>query len=177
METKNYQLSISNSVVNIQELEMLDFEISERLRLIEKEIIEEYLINQKDRIGIKTLGKKLQYNKKFKSLFGKINSQSVIIQATENKRALMRIIFETLSNYKGNTIYFFLLQSQFGKISNLFDSTFININDVEKNINLILDSADFKPVPNFRIIEMHGFSEYFVESKNGYTKLVKLNNE
>src|SRR5690606_34792970 len=105
----SYQITILDKKVYIDKFEEVEPSLLIRLEKIEEEIIKEYLSAQEGKNGIKTLGNKLQYNKEFKNLFGALNENITLVQATENKRAFLKLLFETLKCYDSTIIYFFVL--------------------------------------------------------------------
>lgn len=174
---KSYQLTISDKRVYITESEEVEPILAIQLEKIEEEIIKEYLAAQEGKIGITTLGNRLQYNKNFKNLFGTINENITLVQATENKRAFLKLLFETLKSYDSNIVYFFILNKKFGKESNLVDGTFINLDDIDKYLNLVIQSAQFNKKIDLKIVEMKSFSNYYIQKdENNYSKIIKLNN-
>ena len=179
MEFKLYKLNYNDFGIDV--VDNVDESLVKHLVSIEKEIIFEYLKAQEGKIGIKTLGNEIRYNENLKTLFGMVNSDTIIVKCTENKKAFLDTFVRYNTDYKTQKMYFFVLQDSFGKESNLVDKTFITIKDVEKLLKDFFSTFNFKNnLKEIYFVEMKGFTDYFViESKPldiRYTKIEKRKN-
>ena len=145
-----------------------------KLNSIEYEIVHEFLKKQNGKIGVKTLGNELRYNSTLKSIFSCVFEGMVIIKTTENRRAFIKNFLENYVQYYNETIYFFVLENNFGCDSNLVDNSFIRVKEIVEELSVFFEY--FNPImefPTIKIIEMKGFENYFIETINGFSKIQK----
>ena len=98
----------------------------------------------------------------------------VIIKTTENRRAFIKNFLENYVQYYNETIYFFVLENNFGCDSNLVDNSFIRVKEIVEELSVFFEY--FNPImefPTIKIIEMKGFENYFIETINGFSKIQK----
>lgn len=173
-----YKLEHNDSMTSIEKRTNLDEKIIQRLEKIEDEIVNEYLLAQEDKIGILKLGNKIRHNKTLKTLFDSLYDESVIIKMTENKRSFFNVFIKSISKYQSKKIYFFILEDSFGKESNLVDKTFINIKDAKRILYDFFSIFNLKKnTSEIYIIEMKGFSNYYISTFEKYSKIEKIKNE
>ena len=142
--------------------------------MLESEIVNEYLKKQVGKIGIKTLGNEMRYNIILKSIFSNVFDGMVIIKTTENRRAFIKNFLENYVQFYNETIYFFVLENDFGCDSNLVDNSFIRVKEIVDELSVFFEY--FNPImdfPKIKIIEMKGFEDYFIETIDGFSRLQK----
>ena len=111
MKYNIYQLSDDFEITPVLNSD-LDSEIDNRLRTIEKEIIEEYLKKQDGKLGIKNLGNEMRYNSILKKEFSNSINSKVIIKMTENRRSFINVFLSNWFNYDNSELYYFILFSE-----------------------------------------------------------------
>ena len=172
MKYNLYSLLDDFSIANIS-VDALDTSIKERLLIIEKEIILEFLKKQKGKLGIRNLGNELRYNKILKEQFNYKNNDKLIIKLTENRRAFIKVFIDNwIDNNNNKEIYFFILEGEFGIASNMVDNSFIRINEIREelsNFNNYFKKTTFGP--KIKFIEVKGFEKYNLIDNEGYTQI------
>jgi len=176
MKINLYNLNYINSSVNteITDIENENDQLISKLNLLESEIVNEYLKKQVGKIGIKTLGNEMRYNIILKSIFSNVFDGMVIIKTTENRRAFIKNFLENYVQFYNETIYFFVLENDFGCDSNLVDNSFIRVKEIVDELSVFFEY--FNPImdfPKIKIIEMKGFEDYFIETIDGFSRLQK----
>lgn len=154
----------------------LSGEKENKLRLLEEEISSEFLKKQKGRIGIKSLGNEIRYNKSIKKILREENSDYVLLKMTENKRSFLTVFLNSLLDHPLKKIYFLIFSRDFGEKSMLVDKTFADIKDIKAQLNTVLKS--FKLINSKRqifFIEITAMTNYYFETiEKKYSKIHKL---
>ena len=162
-------------------LEKVDSKINttlkQKLFFIEEEIAREFIVKQKGRVGIKSLGNEIRYNKLIKNILKKTHEEEeVLIKMTENKRSFLNVFFNSLSAHPKRNIYFLIFSRVFGEKSKLVDKSFADITHITNQLRIV--SKSFKTTDLKRkifFIEIEDFSNYYFESiENKYSKIHKL---
>lgn len=142
--------------------------ISSRLMELEDIIIDQAARKQSGTIGFYTLG--LEIRTTTKNLFGVVDSKNCLFKATENRRAIYKLIFDWLASAEGRTIYILTFEKDLGRV--LVDNSFIQINDLIKALKVILVYCEFKAPLVFKIIEIYSFTNaLIVENKSHQNKM------
>lgn len=149
--------------------------IKDKIKIIEEEIIKEFLKEQKGNIGITSLGEKIRGNTLMKQQFGEDKKQeNVLIKLTENRRAFLHVFNETIYNYPSTNIYFFILEKEFGRESHLVDSSFVNLNVINKVLEKFFKNFIFKTdLGRICFVELEGLEGYHFDKNGKYSKLCK----
>tara|TARA_R110001632_G_scaffold51236_2_gene127431 strand:- start:3078 stop:3605 length:528 start_codon:yes stop_codon:yes gene_type:complete len=154
----------------------LNSEIADRLTVIEKEIVMEYLKKQKGKLGIKKLGNEIRYNSILKNEFNTQKNNKIIIKMTENRRAFIKVFLDNWVSHNTSDIYYFILENTFGGESNLVDASFIRKNEINEELTKFF--SYFRKTttgPRVFFIEMKGLSKYHIIENEGFSYL-QLNN-
>ncbi|MAW30808.1 MAG: hypothetical protein CMD15_02745 [Flavobacteriales bacterium] len=172
-----YNLYTLTKDSSIQKIESEDLEESIKIKLekIQIEIIAEYKRKQEGRIGIRSLGKEIRQNKIIKNIFSK-EDKNVLIKMTENRRSFIKVFIENLYNQNDKSLFYMILQRDFGNKSNLVDKSFADISDIRKNLSLFFKYFNSKNnLTNIFFIEITAFQGYdFEQVTNITSKLYKL---
>ena len=182
MKANHYEIRYSNQFVNLVQIDKseVDNNIIYLLNKIEKEIILEYLKKQEGKIGIKSLGNEIRFNKVLKSLFSNLKDKNVVIKVTENRRSFIKIFLESYIKYYESNIYFFILDDQFGSESKLVDGSFIRVKELQDELSYFFKHFNPKMnMPTMNLIEMKGFDDFYIVTNDKYSKiqLNSINNE
>jgi hypothetical protein len=149
--------------------------LNQQLINIQEEIVATYYEIQNKNWGVKKLGNAIRYNKNLKNYFDNLNMEFYISKLTENKRYFIKKFIDLTLTRKDNDIYFFILNKEFGKTSNLVDGTFITIHDIRKELNLFTKSFIPKyEISNIFFIEVLGFTGYFFKEVSGFKYIDKI---
>ena len=172
-----YQTLFDQSEVLIKVDNQLNNILKQKLFFIEEEIAKEFLSKQKGRIGIKSLGNEIRYNKLVKNILKKTyEEEGVLIKMTENKRSFLNVFFSSLYAHPKKNIYFLIFSRVFGEKSKLVDKSFADITHITNQLRMV--SKSFKLTDLKRkifFIEIEDFSNYYFESiENKYSKIHKL---
>jgi hypothetical protein len=175
MKYNLYRLTKDSS---IQKIESQDLEESIKIKLdkIQIEIIAEYKRKQEGRTGIRGLGNEIRQNKIIKNIFSEKNQKNRLIKMTENKRSFIKVFIENSYNQNNKSLFYMILQRDFGNKSNLVDKSFADISDIEKSLSLFFKYFNSKNnLNNIFFIEINAFEGYDFEQVNNITsKLYKL---
>lgn len=173
MKFNLYRLDAEFNLVN-EDQSTLNIDIKKRLETIESEIIDEYLRAQQGKLGIKKLGNEIRYNPVLKEEFNSLKEGKVIFKMTENKRAFIKVFIDNWIDFSKDQIFYFVLENQFGTTSKLVDNSFIRLNDIREELSRFY--KHFKPTnsgPQIFIVEMKGFSDYYIVDNEGYSSIHK----
>jgi hypothetical protein len=174
MNFKLYKLEGDLSINQIEN-NVIDHEILDRLNQIEEEIIKEYLKKQTGVVGVKKLGNEIRYNEVISDNFSSVSNRKTIEKFTENKRSFLKLFVDLWKRVDIDDIYLYILDSNFGRKSNMVDNSFITISDMKNQLKEF--SNYFKPIkpgPNILILEILGFSEYkLFKKEGGYSVIIK----
>lgn len=164
---------LNNSVIVPISNSLLPISINDRLKIIEENIIENYLLEQKNMVGIKGLGNKIRYSTIIKNQLDKIdNGNNILIKMTENRRAFKHILIDSIYKFNNSNIFFLVLEKEFGKESKLVDNSFININEIIEEVSNFFQFFEPKiNLPAIHFIEFSGFDKYRIQMIDGYSKI------
>ena len=154
----------------------LPIDIQKKLNVYENQVIKLYKEKQKGRLGIKSLGNEIRYDKSLENLFDQ-SEQNVLIKLTGNKISFFDVFINAVFNKKNANIYFLFLDGSFGLKSRLVDKTFIRKVEIENELDKILKIFSFKnPSTKLYFIEIKEFDNYtfILDKESGYTKLIKI---
>ena len=172
-----YNLYTLTKDSSIQKIESEDLEESIKIKLekIQIEIIEEYKRKQEGRMGIRSLGKEIRQNKIIKNIFSE-EDKNVLIKMTENRRSFIKVFIENSYNLNDKSLFYMILQRDFGNKSNLVDKSFADISDIRKSLSLFFKYFNSKNnLTNIFFIEITSFQGYdFEQVTNITSKLYKL---
>ena len=146
--------------------------IHQKLDKLAQLILDEYLMKQVSKKGIKNLGNEIRYNKKIEELFA-ASSEEILIKLTENKRSFLNVFIDSIDTYRSKDIYFLILEKNFGSLSQIVDKTFISIRDIEGQIEKLSRNFSFRK-KNSRVffVEFKGIKDYFISQSEGYSKII-----
>ena len=172
-----YQTHFDHNKVLDKANNQLNKKLKQKLFFIEEEISKEFLAKQKGRVGIKSLGNEIRYNKSIKNILKKTyEEEEVLVKMTENQRSFLNVFFSSLSAHPKKNIYFLIFSRVFGEKSKLVDKSFADITHITNQLRIV--SKSFKLTDLKRkifFIEIEDFSNYYFESiENKYSKIHKL---
>ena len=171
-----YECSVAKEAVITKITDEIPVDLKKRLLFIEGEISKEFFLKQSGRAGITSLGNEIRYNKTIQQAFKEEINNNKLIKLTENKRSFMNVFIETLAENTAETVWFLILEREFGEKSKLVDKTFADISDIKPKIDLIKKA--FRLTETSRkiyFIEVKAFSSYYFETvANKYSKIHKL---
>lgn len=171
MKYQLYQLNSFGDIVTLPRDSSKVF-LDELLLKIENEMISEFKKKQKGKIGITNLGDELRRNKILNEIFECESKNRIIIKLTGNRMSFLKIFINSINDYYNSEIYFFILESDFGKYSNLVDKTFIKIQDISKELKILYNNFELsRPNLSIYFIEMVRFDNHFVENNGKYAFL------
>lgn len=169
-----YNLYRLNNEGNIESLfeDSRKSQINETLTRIENAIIYEFTKKQKGLIGISNLGDELRRNDVLNNIFEFEHEGRVFVKLTGNKMSFLKVFVKAISNFHNLEIYFFLLDRDFGKSANLVDNTFIKIDDIVKDLEVLFENfRTIKKDLSVHFIEMLQFDNHFIENTGKYAFL------
>ena len=134
MKFNLYTLTKNYSIQKI-ESEGLEDSIKIKLNKIQIEIIADYKRKQEGRTGIRSLGNEIRGNKMIKNIFSE-EDKNVLIKMTENRRSFIKVFIENAYNQNDRSLFYMILQRDFGNKSNLVDKSFADISDIKKSLSL-----------------------------------------
>ena len=83
---------------------------------------------------------------------------------TENRRSFIKVFIENLYNQNDKSLFYMILQRDFGNKSNLVDKSFADISDIEKSLSLFFKYFNSKNnLTNIFFIEITSFEGYDFE--------------
>ena len=160
----------------VEPFSSLSEDILQSIKVVENQIVKEFLEKQQNKLGIKNLGNELRYNKIISNEFENSNNENfVLVKMTENKRSFLKVFLTSINKYNNKEIYFWILERDFGIISQIVDSTFPDIYDIKDYMNLLRENFSPKSNLSINVIEMCGFENYIVSNQNNYSRLVFKN--
>jgi len=165
----------SKSVIEKIDKKISD-KLNDKLKIIESEIILEYLKKQKGRFGIKNLGNEIRYNKNIQNQFNSSFNNEVLLKITEHYRSFLYFFISKLSAYKKEDVYFLIISREFGIKSKIVDKSFPDIQEIKEQINFLSENFKIKNFArNIYFIEIIYFKDYiFEEMDKNYSKIVKI---
>ena len=158
------------------DLNKLDVSINDRIKIIQDQIVQEYLKKQEGKIGIKNLGNEIRYNKTLQNEFNSLKNNKIIVKMTENRRSFIKVFIDNWIQYNTSEIYYFILESEFGCSSNIVDKSFIRINEIKEELTKFHDffhKTTFGPKISF--IEIKGLDNYHFIDNDGFILIQKNN--
>jgi len=148
--------------------------LKSRLKLIEIEIINEFFKKQKGKLGIRTLGNEIRYNKVIQNQFSEIKNNEVLLKMTEHHRSFLYFFSGKLAEFVNTNIYFLILSKQFGKSSQIVDLSFPCKDEITKQITILTSNFNLKNNRRIYFVEIESFEDYFFEAiNNNYRKIHK----
>lgn len=171
-----YECSLTKEPVISKITKEIPVDLKQRLLFIEDEISKEFFLKQSGRAGVSSLGNEIRYNKTIQMAFKEEINNNKLIKLTENKRSFMSVFVESLAEDKDKTIWFLILERDFGEKTRLVDKTFADIDDIKPKIDLIKKAFNSTEVlRKIYFIEVKAFSNHYFETvANKYSKIHKL---
>ena len=160
MKYTYYKLNISEDInlINLQ-MESCPIIIQNSLNKFENELINKILEEQSGKIGIYKLGNYIRFQ--MSDYFVKYESNITLIKATENKRALHKLLIEWIEKSYNSEVYLFLYENEFGK--KIVDNSTITISSIIETLQEVYLYFKLKRQTSFYIIEMNEFTDYRFE--------------
>lgn len=171
MKYQLYQLNSNGDLVTFPHNSSTSF-LDGLLLKIENEIIFEFKKKQKGKIGITNLGDELRRNKRLNEIFECPSNGRIIIKLTGNRMSFLKIFINSINQFSKLNVYFFILESDFGKNSNIVDKTFIKVQDISKELKILYNNfKSIRPDLSIYFIEMVNFEKCFIENNGKYAFL------
>lgn len=164
----SYKFNTENN--KIEKLNFVSEKIKETLLKIEKNIIDEYLSEQKRNFGVNKIGGRIRKNKELKIIFNKNN----FIKMTENKRSFMKVFIDSIINSSNNKINFVILEKNFGTASKIVDGSFITLYNIEDIISNFTNNFKFINKVDIYFHELIKFDGYCIDEHKKYSKIYKI---
>ena len=153
----------------------LSVNLKSRLNVIEMEIINEFFKKQKGKIGIRTLGNEIRYNKLIQNQMGETQNNEVLLKMTEHHRSFLFFFCDKLVEFLNENIYFLILSKEFGKSSHIVDLSFPGVNEITEQLSNLATNFNLKKNRNILFIEIESFEKYYFEKiNNNYRKKYKF---
>jgi hypothetical protein len=171
MKYQLYQLNSNGDLVTFPKDSSTSF-LDVILLKIENEMIFEFKKKQKGKIGITNLGDELRRNKRLNEIFESPSNNRIIIKLTGNRMSFLKIFINSINEFSKLEIYFFILEGEFGKYSNLVDKTFIKVQDISRELKILYNNfKSTRPALSIYFIEMVNFENCFIENSGKYAFL------
>lgn len=179
MEFNIYKCDFDSDIHLKKNDKKLSQNLLSRLNQIESEIINEFKKKQKGKVGIKTLGNEIRFNKIIQRQFEVIKNSEVLLKMTEHNRSFMYFFVTKLAEYFTENIYFLILSRKFGNSSQIVDKSFPDIDQIKLNIKEL--KKNFKSINKNRnvfFIEIQALNNHFFEKiEKRYVKIHKFKYE
>ena len=86
--------------------------------------------------------------------------------------SFLKIFINSINEFSKLDVYFFILESDFGKNSNIVDKTFIKVQDISKELKILYNNfKSIRPDLSIYFIEMVSFDKCFIENNGKYAFL------
>lgn len=174
MSYRFYELNNELAFIKL-DASAIPFSLNQKLIILETEIIKEFLNKQEGRIGIKSLGNEIRYSKVIKEVFNnREDNNYFLIKMTENRRSFIKLFIDSILENKKKTLFFLILEDNFGSMSNLVDNSFIRIDELrEELLNFFSLFSPKFDMPQIVIIELYELKGYQISKFDKYSKLEK----
>lgn len=173
MEYNIYKLSDDFVLLDKQHDEVGSY-VHDKLKILEDQLVHEYLKKQKGKLGIKNLGNEIRRNTILKTLFSSSTHNSIFIKMTENKRSFLNVFLNKWKEFNTSILYYIILENDFGRNSQIVDASFIRIKDINVELSSFSNFFGKKTHgPDVYFIEIKGFSNHIIVDKQGFSSIIK----